>query len=152
MAVLSGFHHVKMPVADVARSRDWYQRVLGFEQELEFVEDGVLMGLAMRDPGGTARLAARHDPARAAALADSIRSLSGFPPGPTSRSGSGGWTSSASRTAGSSRVTPVRCSSACATRTASRYGCTPWTMATGGVHHELDPLGYVLRRGDHCVP
>ena len=69
MAVLSGFHHVKMPVADVARSRDWYQRVLGFEQELEFVEDGVLMGLALRDPGGTARLAARHDPARAAALA-----------------------------------------------------------------------------------
>jgi catechol 2,3-dioxygenase-like lactoylglutathione lyase family enzyme len=54
MAVLSGFHHVKMPVADVARSRDWYQRVLGFEQELEFVEDGVLMGLALRDPGGTA--------------------------------------------------------------------------------------------------
>ncbi len=69
MAVLSGFHHVKMPIADVARSRDWYQRVLGFEQELEFVEDGVLMGLALRDPGGTARLAVRRDPARAAALA-----------------------------------------------------------------------------------
>ncbi len=62
MAVLSGFHHVKMPVADVARSRDWYQRVLGFEQELEFVEDGVLIwrsALLGRNigphPGGSAR-------------------------------------------------------------------------------------------------
>jgi len=69
MAVISGFHHVKLPVADVARSRDWYGRVLGFQVALEFVEDGVVVGLALRDPSGTVRLAVRHDPARAAAMA-----------------------------------------------------------------------------------
>ncbi len=69
MTALSGFHHVKLPVSDVARSRDWYQAVLGLELDLEFVEDGVLMGVALRDPGGSTCLAARHDPARAAALA-----------------------------------------------------------------------------------
>ena len=69
MSALSGFHHVKLPVADVARSGEWYRRVLGFEVDLEFVEDGVLMGLGLRDPGGTVRLAVRHDPARAGALA-----------------------------------------------------------------------------------
>lgn len=69
MSVLQGFHHVKLPVADVVRSGDWYQRVLGFERELEFVEDGELMGLSLRDPDGTVRLAVRHAPSRAAALA-----------------------------------------------------------------------------------
>jgi catechol 2,3-dioxygenase-like lactoylglutathione lyase family enzyme len=73
MGVISGFHHVKLPVADVSRSRDWYGRVLGFQVALEFVEDGVVMGLALRDPSGTVRLAVRHDPVRAAAL-------SGFDP------------------------------------------------------------------------
>jgi catechol 2,3-dioxygenase-like lactoylglutathione lyase family enzyme len=64
-----GFHHVKLPVSDVARSRDWYERVLGFGVDLEFVEDGQLMGVALRDPGGATCLAARHDPVRAHALA-----------------------------------------------------------------------------------
>jgi len=70
MAMISGFHHVKLPVADVARSRDWYGRVLGFQVTLEFVEDGVVEGLALRDPSGTIQLALRHDPVRAAALSD----------------------------------------------------------------------------------
>lgn len=69
MSALSGFHHVKLPVADVGRSRDWYQRVLGLELSMEFVEDGVLMGVALRSPDGSVQLAARQDPARAAALA-----------------------------------------------------------------------------------
>ena len=64
MTTIKGFHHVKLPVADVARSRDWYRRVLGFEVTLEFVEDGTLMGLALSDPGGSAQLAIRRDPAR----------------------------------------------------------------------------------------
>lgn len=70
---LDGFHHVKLPVADLARSRDWYARVLGLQTHVEFTESGVVMGVAMRDPGGTLDLALRHDPARAAAL-------SGFDP------------------------------------------------------------------------
>ena len=69
MPALSGFHHVKLPVGDVVRSRDWYRSVLGLVADLEFVEDGVLMGVALRDPTGTVRLAARYDPERAAALA-----------------------------------------------------------------------------------
>ena len=70
MAAISGFHHVKLPVADVARSRHWYERVLGFQVTHEFVEDGVVMGLALADPGGAVQLALRLDPRRAAALAD----------------------------------------------------------------------------------
>jgi catechol 2,3-dioxygenase-like lactoylglutathione lyase family enzyme len=68
MSVLSGFHHVKLPVSDVARSRDWYQRVLGFEVVIEFVEDDVLMGVALADGAESLSIALRHDPARAAAL------------------------------------------------------------------------------------
>ncbi|MDT7726678.1 MAG: hypothetical protein QOI21_3254 [Actinomycetota bacterium] len=73
MRKIMGFHHVKLPVTDVARSGDWYQRVLGFEVEIEFVEESVVMGLGMRDPSGTVGFAVRHDPVRAAAL-------SGFDP------------------------------------------------------------------------
>jgi catechol 2,3-dioxygenase-like lactoylglutathione lyase family enzyme len=68
-AELAGFHHVKLPVTDVSRSRDWYCRVLGLQQHLEFVEDGVLMGVALRDPANTLDLALRQDAGRAAALA-----------------------------------------------------------------------------------
>jgi catechol 2,3-dioxygenase-like lactoylglutathione lyase family enzyme len=68
MSVLSGFHHVKLPVSDVARSRDWYQRVMGFEVVIEFVEDDVLMGVALADGAESLSIALRHDPARAAAL------------------------------------------------------------------------------------
>jgi catechol 2,3-dioxygenase-like lactoylglutathione lyase family enzyme len=73
MGTIAGFHHVKLPVTDVARSRDWYVDVLGFTVTMEFVEDGVVMGLALSDPGGTVQLALRHAPARAEAL-------SGFDP------------------------------------------------------------------------
>jgi catechol 2,3-dioxygenase-like lactoylglutathione lyase family enzyme len=73
MGSIKGFHHVKLPVADVARSSAWYRQVLGFEVTLEFVEDGVVMGMALTDPSGSVQLAIRHDPARAAAL-------SGFDP------------------------------------------------------------------------
>jgi catechol 2,3-dioxygenase-like lactoylglutathione lyase family enzyme len=68
MSALRGFHHVKLPVSDVARSRDWYQRVLGFEVAIEFVEDDVLMGVALADAAQSVSIALRHDPTRAAAL------------------------------------------------------------------------------------
>lgn len=47
MTALNGFHHVKLPVSDLARTRDWYERVLGFTVDIEFVEDGVVTGLAL---------------------------------------------------------------------------------------------------------
>lgn len=69
MPELRGFHHVKLPVADVLRSRDWYCRVLGFEPEIDFIEDGVLMGVALRDEANSAHLAFRLAPERSTALA-----------------------------------------------------------------------------------
>jgi catechol 2,3-dioxygenase-like lactoylglutathione lyase family enzyme len=68
MSALSGFHHVKLPVSDVARSRDWYVRVLGLQVVIEFVEDDVLMGVALGDTAQGLSIALRHDPVRAAAL------------------------------------------------------------------------------------
>lgn len=69
MPDLSGFHHVKLPVSDLERSRRWYESVLGFRVTIEFTEEGVVRGLALADPTGALQLALRHDPARAAALA-----------------------------------------------------------------------------------
>nr|WP_030457214.1 VOC family protein [Herbidospora cretacea] len=65
---LQGFHHVKLPVSDVRESAGWYERVLGLAVAIEFVEDGVLRGVAMRDPGHTLLIALREEPHRAAAL------------------------------------------------------------------------------------
>jgi catechol 2,3-dioxygenase-like lactoylglutathione lyase family enzyme len=66
---LAGIHHVKLPVRDLARSRAWYESRLGYQLQLEFVERGTLMGLAMRHPNGGPDLALRLDPDRAAAAA-----------------------------------------------------------------------------------
>ena len=68
MSALNGFHHVKLPVSDVACSRDWYVRVLGLQVVMEFVEDDALMGVALVDAAQSLSIALRHDPARAAAL------------------------------------------------------------------------------------
>lgn len=66
---LAGVHHLKLPVSDVERSRRWYVDALGFEPDLEFVEDGVLRGVSLDHPVAHLRLALREDPARAAAVA-----------------------------------------------------------------------------------
>ena len=67
--VPSGLHHLKLPVNDVERSRDWYRRALGFADDLEFREGGVLRGVALRHVEADLRLALRTDPERARALA-----------------------------------------------------------------------------------
>jgi catechol 2,3-dioxygenase-like lactoylglutathione lyase family enzyme len=69
VGVVSGLHHVKLPVRDVARSRAWYADAFDFMSELEFREDGVLVGAGLSHAGTGLRLALRHDPERAAALA-----------------------------------------------------------------------------------
>ena len=66
---LDGIHHVKLPVRDLARSRAWYESRLGYQTEAEFVEQGKLMGIAMRHPNGGPEFALRLDPARAEAAA-----------------------------------------------------------------------------------
>lgn len=66
---LAGVHHLKLPVRDLERSREWYGSRLGYLTEIEFVESDVLMGIGLRHPNGGPDLALRLDPERAAAAA-----------------------------------------------------------------------------------
>lgn len=61
---LLGVFSVKVPVSDLARSRQWYERVLGYRVELEFRDDdGVVRGTGghLRGVPGTF-LALRENP------------------------------------------------------------------------------------------
>lgn len=63
----TGIHHVKLPVSDLARSREWYERVLAYNVELEFPDqDGVVRGVAGRLPGAGVPVALRQNPQAAA--------------------------------------------------------------------------------------
>jgi catechol 2,3-dioxygenase-like lactoylglutathione lyase family enzyme len=66
---LAGIHHLKLPVTDLARSLEWYQSRLGYRVEVEFVEQGQLMGYGLAHPEGGPDLGLRLDPARARAAA-----------------------------------------------------------------------------------
>jgi catechol 2,3-dioxygenase-like lactoylglutathione lyase family enzyme len=66
---LAGVHHVKLPVTNLARSREWYQSRLGYQVHIEFVEQGSLMGYGLAHPNGGPRLGLRLDPERARAAA-----------------------------------------------------------------------------------
>jgi catechol 2,3-dioxygenase-like lactoylglutathione lyase family enzyme len=63
----TGIHHVKLPVSDLARSREWYERVLAYTVEREFPDDdGVVRGVGGRLPGAGVPVALRQN-AQAAA-------------------------------------------------------------------------------------
>ena len=66
---LAGIHHLKLPVTDLARSLEWYRSRLGYDVQVEFVEHGTLMGLALTHPAGGPDLGLRLDPDRARAAA-----------------------------------------------------------------------------------
>jgi catechol 2,3-dioxygenase-like lactoylglutathione lyase family enzyme len=66
---LAGIHHLKLPVTDLATSREWYRSRLGYQLQIEFVEEGRLMGCALGHPNGGPPLALRLDPGRARAAA-----------------------------------------------------------------------------------
>ncbi|WP_306357540.1 MULTISPECIES: VOC family protein [unclassified Nocardia] len=66
---LAGVHHLKLPVSDLEISIDWYRTRLGYELDVEFVENGVLAGVGLRHPDGGPPLALRLDPEKAAAAA-----------------------------------------------------------------------------------
>jgi catechol 2,3-dioxygenase-like lactoylglutathione lyase family enzyme len=66
---LAGIHHLKLPVTDLARSREWYHSRLGYQVQVEFVEQGQLMGYALSHPKGGPPLGLRLDPERARAAA-----------------------------------------------------------------------------------
>ena len=64
---ITGVHHVKVPVGEVLRSRDWYMDVLGFMPILDFEEEDRLIGVALQHPCGFT-IGLHLDPARAAVL------------------------------------------------------------------------------------
>jgi catechol 2,3-dioxygenase-like lactoylglutathione lyase family enzyme len=66
---LAGIHHLKLPVTDLAKSREWYQSRLGYQVQIEFVEQGKLMGYGLAHPNGGPSLGLRLDPERARAAA-----------------------------------------------------------------------------------
>lgn len=55
----AGFAHVKLPVADVERSAQWYAHVLGMQLCMEFVEQGALRGVTLVDPVSGLKIALR---------------------------------------------------------------------------------------------
>jgi catechol 2,3-dioxygenase-like lactoylglutathione lyase family enzyme len=65
---ITGIHHVKFPVSDLRRSRDWYERVLGLQVLVDFPDDdGVVRGLAGLLPGEPPlAVALRENPTAAA--------------------------------------------------------------------------------------
>jgi catechol 2,3-dioxygenase-like lactoylglutathione lyase family enzyme len=86
---ITGVHHIKFPVSDLAASRAWYERVFGFRVTLEFEdEDGVVRGVAGDLPGlGNIGLALRENP-------ESAKGFSGFDPisfGIADREAAEGW-------------------------------------------------------------
>ena len=69
LPALAGIHHLKLPVTDLATSLEWYRSRLGYELQIEFVEQGQLMGVGLAHPQGGPDLALRLDPGRARAAA-----------------------------------------------------------------------------------
>ena len=66
---LAGIHHLKLPVTDLDRAREWYLSRLGYQVQVEFVEEGRLMGIVLSHPNGGPPLALRLNPERARAAA-----------------------------------------------------------------------------------
>jgi catechol 2,3-dioxygenase-like lactoylglutathione lyase family enzyme len=62
-----GLHHVRLPVSDVMRSRDWYADVFGFEPRLCLEEEDNVIGAVVAQPGGLT-LGLHYAPALARAL------------------------------------------------------------------------------------
>jgi len=66
-AVIVGLHHVRLPVRDAWRSRDWYMEVFGFLPLLDVAEENNLVGVVLRHPEGFL-LGLHQDEERAAVL------------------------------------------------------------------------------------
>jgi catechol 2,3-dioxygenase-like lactoylglutathione lyase family enzyme len=73
-----GVHHLKLPVIDLHRSREWYESILGFRVQTEFRDnDSIVQGVAgtLTDRSGSVviALALRQNP-------EVARQMSGFDP------------------------------------------------------------------------
>jgi catechol 2,3-dioxygenase-like lactoylglutathione lyase family enzyme len=67
---LVGLHHLRLPVSDVMRSRDWYASVFGFKPRLSLEEEDLVVGVVLSHQSGLT-LGLHHAPELA-------RSLHGF--------------------------------------------------------------------------
>jgi len=65
-----GLHHLRLPVSDVMRSRDWYSATFDFEPRLSLEEEDRVVGVVLIHPSGLT-LGLHHAPELA-------RSLHGF--------------------------------------------------------------------------
>ncbi len=74
-AAITGIHHVKFPVTDLARSRAFYEQVLDLQVLTEFPDDdGTVRGLAGEIPGDPpVRIALREN-------ASAAKGVRGFDP------------------------------------------------------------------------
>ncbi|MFD1051539.1 VOC family protein, partial [Kibdelosporangium lantanae] len=66
MVTLDGIHHVKLPVADLDRTRTWYETRLGYRLTIRFTKNGDTTGVVMTHPDGGPMLSFVRDPERAA--------------------------------------------------------------------------------------
>ena len=69
---LTGVHHVRLPVRDLARSYEFWRDVLGYERDFDFAGPEGPRGWALKHPGGGPDIVLWHDPEKA-------RATSGFP-------------------------------------------------------------------------
>lgn len=63
--ILDGVHHLKLPVADLGRTRAWYESRLGYRAAIRFTQRGKATGLIMMHPNGGPMLSFPLDPERA---------------------------------------------------------------------------------------
>ena len=64
---ISAIHHVRLPVSDVLRSRNWYMEVFGFHAVLDFEEEERVLGVAL-EQSSSVRVDLHLDPVPAVAL------------------------------------------------------------------------------------
>jgi catechol 2,3-dioxygenase-like lactoylglutathione lyase family enzyme len=62
-----GLHHLRLPVSDVMRSRDWYSDIFGFDPRLSFEEEDRVVGVVVIHRSGLT-LGLHHAPELARAL------------------------------------------------------------------------------------
>ncbi|MEO3858700.1 VOC family protein [Acrocarpospora sp. B8E8] len=69
--LVTGVHHIKIWVTDLARSREWYEKVFDLELSMSFEDqDGVVRGMAFRVAGTDFEIALRENRRLAEALHD----------------------------------------------------------------------------------
>lgn len=64
---ITGLHHVRIPVTEPWRSREWYTTVLGFVPVLDLEREQGIVGVVLRHPTGLV-VGLHADPVRAVAL------------------------------------------------------------------------------------